>query len=421
MKNKNIYNLLCLIVISCLVFSCKQAEKKTEISKGVETENVDYDSFGDEVKFMKSYVDIIELTAPSGNEKVAVSAQLQGRVMTSSAAGSAGRSYGWINKELFESRDTNEHINVFGGEERFWLGPEGGQYSIFFKKGVEFNLDNWYTPKLMDLEHYEVKNKKSNSVSFVKNAELTNYADFTFELGLERKVEVYGADKLAQELGVKKIDGIKSVAYNTTNTLINRGKKDWKKETGLLSIWMLGMYNASSTTSIVIPFYPGENTDLGKPVTDDYFGKVPSERLIVKDSVLYFSGDAKYRSKIGLSPARAKDILGSYDATNHVLTIVKFNKPNDVSDYVNSLWEMQDHPYKGDVINSYNDGPPSPGEKQLGQFYELETSSPALALRAGEKFTHTQLTCHFEGAEKDLDILAKQLLGVSIAEIKNAF
>ena len=24
-----------------------------------------------------------------------------------------------------------EHIHVFGGEERFWMGPEGGQYALF--------------------------------------------------------------------------------------------------------------------------------------------------------------------------------------------------------------------------------------------------------------------------------------------------
>ena len=45
------------------------------------------------------------------------------------------------------------------------------------------------------------------------------------------------------------------------------------------------------------------------------------------------------------------------------------------------MWEMQREPFKGDVINSYNDGPPAPGKPPLGPFYELETSSPALSLR----------------------------------------
>ena len=29
-----------------------------------------------------------------------------------------------------------DHIYVFGGEERFWLGPEGGQFAIFFAPGA---------------------------------------------------------------------------------------------------------------------------------------------------------------------------------------------------------------------------------------------------------------------------------------------
>ena len=54
------------------------------------------------------------------------------------------------------------------------------------------------------------------------------------------------------------------------------------------------------------------------------------------------------------------------------------------------------------MINSYNDGPTEDGGKPLGPFYELETSSPALSLNAGESGTHIQRTFHFEGKEVDL-------------------
>lgn len=427
MNTMNFKKPLISIALTCILVSCKENKKSTAETDEVDdpaqniTQKEGKFSYSDDLKFMKNYVDVVELVSPSGEEKIAISPDLQGRVMTSTAFGDEGNGYGWINKELFESEEPQEHIHVYGGEERFWLGPEGGQYSIFFKKGDEFTLDNWYTPRLIDLEPFAIKEKNASSVSFTKKASLTNYSGYTFELGIERQVELYSADKIAQELGVAIPSSVKSVAYNTTNVLSNVGRSDWKKETGLLSIWLLGMYNASPATTVVIPFHPGENELLGNAVTDDYFGKVPSERLIVKDSVLYFSGDAKYRSKIGLSPSRSKDIMGSYDAENQVLTIIKFNKPNGVSDYVNSQWKIQEEPYKGDVVNSYNDGPPAEGEKQLGQFYELETSSPALALKAGENATHTQLTCHFEGDEPVLDELAKRLLGVSVLELGEVF
>ncbi|HEY0466124.1 MAG TPA: DUF6786 family protein, partial [Polyangiaceae bacterium] len=65
--------------------------------------------------------------------------------------------------------------------------------------------------------------------------------------------------------------------------------------------------------------------------------------------------------------------------------------------YVNSMWERQAAPYAGDVINSYNDGPPAPGKPPLGGFYEIESSSPAAALAPGGSLRHEHQTYHFSG------------------------
>ena len=113
-------------------------------------------------------------------------------------------------------------------------------------------------------------------------------------------------------------------------------------------------------------------------------------------------------------------MLGSYDAVNGVLTLVQYNKPEGVEDYVNSMWQIQDQPFRGDVVNSYNDGPTAPGGKPLGPFYELETSSPAAALAPGQSILHTHRTVHFVGNETQLDPIAKATLGVTIAQIKSA-
>ncbi|ANW97417.1 hypothetical protein AXE80_03335 [Wenyingzhuangia fucanilytica] len=379
-------------------------------------------TYGDDVRFMKYYIELIELTDANHQSKVAVTAALQGRVMTSSAFGDEGRSYGWINRELFESKEIQEHINVYGGEERFWLGPEGGQYSIFFKKGAEFTLEDWYTPKLIDLEPFDVKNVSATSATFTKKASLKNYSGFQFDMEIEREVAILSKDDIQTDLGLQTLsENLKTVAYQTTNTLTNIGKKEWKKDSGLLSIWLLGMFNHSPNTTIVIPYVQGDDAELGKVVNDTYFGKVPSDRLVVKENAIFFKGDGEYRSKIGLSPMRAKNIAGSYDSANGILTIVKYNKPKNVTDYVNSMWEIQEEPFSGDVINAYNDGAPEPGAKPLGPFYELETSSPALALKPGESGTHIQTTYHIEGNETTLNPMVKELFGVTINEIKTAF
>ena len=102
------------------------------------------------------------------------------------------------------------------------------------------------------------------------------------------------------------------------------------------------------------------------------------------------------------------------------MTVVKTEVPESTTDYVNSAWEVQDFPFKGDAINAYNDGPLE-DSNQLGPFYELESSSPALALKPGESAVHNQITVHFEGEEEGLNTICQQIFGVRLSHIKNAF
>ena len=177
------------------------------------------------------------------------------------------------------------------------------------------------------------------------------------------------------------------------------------------------MMNATPVTTVVIPVRAGE----GPAVNDDYFGKVPPARLKTIDNVVYFKADANYRSKIGISPKRAKPMLGSYDPQHKVLTICQYTFDEGARDYVNSAWKIQENPFGGDVANSYNDGPPAEGKPQLGKFYEMESSSPARELKKGETLKHTHRTMHFQGDAQSLDAIAKATLGVSLSQIKAAF
>jgi len=404
------YEKLLIVLISIATLSgC--VEEKTEMAKK---------TFGDDLTFLKKHTDVVILSETSGNSQVAVLPTLQGRAMTSTAEGTEGLSFGWINRELIASGKTVEHINVYGGEDRFWLGPEGGQFSIFFKKGVPFDLENWFTPASIDTEPFELVSKSESRAILKKDMQLENYSRTIFNLRVDREIRVLERSEALNALGIAPAKTVKIVAFESNNTMTNTGTKAWDKESGLLSIWILGMFNPSPATTIVVPFNAGTEDELGPIVNDAYFGKVPANRLVVKDGVMFFSGDGQYRSKIGLSPQRARPIAGSYDAVNKVLTIVQYNKPQTAADYVNSMWELQAEPYKGDVVNSYNDGPPEPGAKPMGPFYELETSSPAAALKPGEAVSHIHRTYHLQGPEADLDSIAKATLGVTIAEIKSA-
>jgi hypothetical protein len=153
-------------------------------------------------------------------------------------------------------------------------------------------------------------------------------------------------------------------------------------------------------------------------VNDVYFGKVPADRLTVDATTVYFRADGKHRSKIGLKVSDATAWLGSFDDQNKVLTLVHYTKPDGAADYVNSLWEIQKDPFSGDAINAYNDGPPAPGAAPLGPFYELETSSPAAALKSKEKITHTHTTFHIQG--EGVEEIMKQVLSVSPGQVTDA-
>lgn len=368
-------------------------------------------NFAEDVAFLKKHVATHVLK--SGDSVVAVVPAWQGRVATSSFSADAP-SNGWINFDHIASGKLVPHINVFGGEDRFWLGPEGGQYSIFFPPGSPFDLEHWQTPALIDTEPYVVTTKTATTVVCEKLGRLKNYWGTEFDLRITRAIRICPRSTTAKNLGITIPATVRSVCYTTLNRVENIGTRAWTKDTGLLSIWILGMFKHTSSTFVIAPYEKGDVSTHGPIVNDEYFGKVPADRLKITDQAIVFRADGKYRSKIGLNPHRAKNVVGSYDPSRNLLTIVTYNKPNGVTDYVNSMWEIQEKPYGGDVINSYNDGPPAPGKKPLGPFYELETSSPALALKPNESASHISTTVHFTGPKNELKKIAKAVLGVDL-------
>lgn len=373
-------------------------------------------TFGFDLQFLKQYhKDLILLGDESDTgAQIIILPAYQGRVMTSTAEGNGGMSFGWINYELIDSNREEEHFHAFGGEERFWLGPEGGQFSIYFKKGDPFDFDHWYVPKAIDTEPFILVSASKTEANFQREISLKNYTGFEFNLRVTRNIRLLSKTEIPLLLGVSIPENLQIVGFESNNSITNTGNTPWTKETGLLSIWILSMFNAGDKTTIAVPYKQGNEADLGKIVTDDYFGKVPMDRLKIKNGFIFLNADANYRSKIGISPKRALPILASFDGVNEVLTIAQFSLPEYPADYVNSLWEMQENPFDGDVVNAYNDG--LIDGKQMGKFYELESSSPAATLNVGESVHHLHRTIHLKGNIKDLDEITQTLLGIHLSE-----
>jgi hypothetical protein len=231
-------------------------------------------------------------------------------------------------------------------------------------------------------------------------------------------VRLLTTEQTWSDLHVAKMFGVKLVGFESENRLTNLAAAGWSRSTGLLSLWVLGQFNASPSARIILPIRAGSIAELGIPVTTDYFGTVPADRIAVKPSVIIFKADAQYRSKLGLSPRRAKGTLGSYDSQHHLLTIVQYTQPAHETEYVNSAWKIQQDPFSGDVANCYNDGPPAPGKAQMGDFYEMESSSPAKVLASHQSVEHVHRTIHIVGTEKQLDVIAHAVLGVSLDQVQ---
>jgi hypothetical protein len=370
--------------------------------------------FGQDLTLLQKHTPIVVLTDDMGYAQVAVAPAWQGRVMTSTDAGHPGPSYGWINRELIESGETRPQINAYGGEDRFWMGPEGGQFSIFFAKGVPFEFEHWQTPAELDTKPFDIVSQTNDRVALRRKFQLENYSGTKFDVQVDREVRLLPKADVWKDLSVPPSDKVTVVGYESINRLTNAGTAAWQPETGLLSIWMLGMLNASPETTVVVPIREGAESDLGPRVNSDYFGAVPPERLVAEEKVVFFRGDGKYRSKIGVGPKRAKPVLGSYDSKNGVLTIVQFTLPQGATKYVNSQWKIQDDPFSGDAANSYSD------DGKLGSFYEVESSSPAAELAPGQTLEHLHRTIHLRGSEADLEAIAQAMLGVGIDKIKTA-
>ena len=377
--------------------------------------------FSKDLNFLKKHTNIMVLQ--EGQSAVVIAPQFQGRVMTSTTNVNEGDGFGWINKKVIEAGFLSKEerkgrlenqIYVFGGEERFWLGPEGGQFSLFFKPEDDFEFSNWKTPAVIDTEAFTLVSHTDHSATFEHRCELINKSGTIFKMGIGRSISILNKASIENIIKKKFSTNVEFVGYQTNNQITNIGDQPWIPETGLPSIWMLGMYKPSSETTMIIPFKDGEEAILGQTVNDTYFGKVPKDYLEVKENILFFKGDGTKRSKIGVNSKRSKGIAGSYDALGKVLTLITYNTQEAPHGYVNSAWEHQEEPFAGDVLNAYNDGSPEPGVPPMGPFYELETSSPAAALKPNETMVHIQTTIHLQGEEQELSKIAEATLGVSL-------
>ncbi|ASU34996.1 DUF6786 family protein [Mucilaginibacter xinganensis] len=373
-------------------------------------------TFGYDLDFLKKKDSVILLNSTDGSAQIIVSPRYQAKVFTSTADGVNGKSFGWINYKTFDQEKPDEHMNAYGGEDRLWLGPEGGKFSLFFKPGTKMEFANWHTPAAVDNQSWKLISNTDKKAVLSKSAKLLNYAGTVLNLYISRDIEIMESADVKKLLGIDFDDKVKAVAFHTTTTLTNTGDKAWDKQTGAPCIWNLDMFTPSPKTVIVVPYEDGAT---GKVATTDYFGEISKDRIKFNNGILLFKADGKSRGKLGMPPNRAKTLAGSYDAENNVLTIALFDISPKAT-YLNQEWRTDRDAFTGDAVNAYNDGPLA-DKTQMGPFYEIESVSPAAFLKPNEKLAHNHSVFHFTGDKAELNTIALKTLGISLGDIQAAF
>ena len=415
---KNLNHLAAIILVTGLFLSCDNKNTKKG-NESMSMETYKEGTFGYDLNYLSTKDSLIVLKGENDNAQVIVSPKYQAKVFTSTADGLSGRSMGFVGYKAFDQATPDEHMNGFGGENRFWLGPEGGQYSIYFEPGKEQVYNNWHTPKPIDIEPWTLSTATGQKVTMKKEMEVKNYVGTQLKLNVNRTIELLNPDRIKSLLSIELNDKVKSVAYSTQNVITNMNDFEWTNKTGTICIWMLDMFVPAPKAVTVIPFNAGDEEGMGKIVTSDYFGEIPANRLAVKGNTLYFKTDGNYRGKLGLNSFRTTGIAGNYDPDSKRLTITTFGVEKGAT-YLNQEWNPTKNPLVGDAMNAYNDGPLEDGSI-MGPFLEVESCSPAAFLKSGESQSHAHNVYHFIGEASYLDPIAKKLLGVSIEEITNVF
>lgn len=116
--------------------------------------------FAEELAFLREHTQVVLLQDPRGRAQVIVAPEYQGRVMTSSTSPN-GPSFGFVHRLSVASKQRAPHMNVFGGEDRFWVGPEGGQFALYFAPGDPLDFAHWQVPEPIDWGAWECPRTRS--------------------------------------------------------------------------------------------------------------------------------------------------------------------------------------------------------------------------------------------------------------------
>ena len=416
---KKYFSLFIAAVLGALTVSCGIVKEATRNNT-----EADKWKFGMDLDFLEQNADCVVIG--ENDSYVAISPSLQGRVMTSTLEGNEGYSLGWINRQLIVDGGSEANMAPLGGEDRLWVGPEGTEYSLFFKSGELFVSENWKIPApiskekwtLVSSSKYQAKLEKEQELLDFLMAMFTNMKGQKFDVLLNREISFIKKPDASKILGYEIPDSVKMVAFQSVNRITNKGDKTWSAQTGYLNLSVMSCFHANKSTYAFIPYKQGAAKELGDIIVDTYNETVGTDRLSIAPDFVRMRVDANKIGEITMNPKRTKGIIGSYDSERNILTIVTFVLPGNAKKYMPANLRRTNDIFDGDAISVFNNGPAHQGAFNALKFFETASYSPAMALAPQKSQLHVQRTFHFQGSEYDLGNISESLLGVTIKQLR---
>ena len=247
----------------------------------------DSPSFLDDADFLAKHADGQIVISGTGGYVFCPS--LQGRVMIS-AVDLSEPSLGFLNHDQVKSAAESEVFTNYGGEDRFWIGPEGSRFSFYFDPGSEMSLDFWRVPEELNTGEFS---STSSANRMERRMKLSNMQGQSFDIRVERSIETPTQTEVEEIVGALP-EGARWTSFRSVNTVFNEGDLAWTRETGLPCIWILGMFKPGPESLAILPFRTDTaDPDHGPAVRTEYFGELDERRFRIENGFALLRVDAE--------------------------------------------------------------------------------------------------------------------------------
>jgi len=296
----------------------------------------------------------------------------------------------WINKDKVLANDWN-----FGGQ-RSWIAPETGKKGMF----ADETWSCWQCPPAIDPGNYVTESADSAKCTCRSRFSIQTNDKTVYELSLSRSVQVADIQK-------KLPSGVGSLAIHFSHSLTNEGTSLIDKEIGLWSLIMLPNEKAGT---VIVPL----TKSTGKCYRDNYFGRVPEDRINIADNLICMQVHGGIIYKIGVPPEASTGCIASIRPSridNSLIMVIKKFSISSKGVYVDR--PLKEQHTNGDAIQSYN----SEGSG-ADCFFEIECHAPAEKLAPGKTQTHEIAISIYKGPAKDIFAVAASEISINFNPAK---